>query len=226
MIKTLIFRGLGGDTLHMARMYDTSRLPGEFSLKRLSEIYSNEILKIRSYYFDYYKRKYESEINSENQKKDNKEKNNSEEKLKNLIAYEKFNESDLKKIDMKTLFQSKKILATGEEGKTYVMPEIEELHTNPNYVENWVKYSVLDAEVTYYLRDVLQLLLKSLSTKCLTHVNPVEDKFKDNYDLYLEYWRVFGELLTDMERIGIKVDVEYLKVFWIIFIFILSLFCE
>ena len=189
----------------MARINDTSRLPGEFSLKRLSEIYSNEILKIRSYHLDYYKKKYESEAESGLDK-------NSKEKLQNLLNNEKFNESELKKIDMKTLFQSKKILATGEEGKTYVMPEIAELHTNPNYVENWVKYSVLDAEVTYYLRDVLQLLLKSLSTKCLTHKNPVEDKFKDNCDLYLEYWRVFGELLTDMERIGIKVDVEYLKV--------------
>jgi len=188
----------------MARMYDTSRLPGEFSLKRLSEIYSNEILKIRSYYLDHYKNKLEA--------KDKALEKTDTEKLQKLIEYEKFNEGDLKKIDMKTLFQSKKILATGEEGKTYVMPEIEELHTNMSYVQNWVKYSVIDAEVTYYLRDVLQLLLKSLSTKCLTHKNPVGDKFKNNYDLYLEYWRVFGELLTDMERIGIKVDVEYLKV--------------
>ena len=182
----------------MARMYDTSKLPGEFSLKKLSEIYSNEITKIRSFYLNHYKKKFQKENNNE--------------RLQKLMDYENFNEGDLKKIDMKTLFQSKKILATGEEGKTYVMPEIEDLHTNANYIENWVKYSVLDAEVIYYFRDVLQLLLKSLSTKCLTHKSPVGDKFKNNYDLYLEYWRVFGELLTDMERIGIRVDVEYLKV--------------
>jgi len=180
----------------MARMYDTSRLPGEFSLKKLSEIYINEIMKIKKYYLDFSKKEYSS----------------NEKMLKMLSEYEIFSEGDLKKIDMKTLFQSKKILANGEEGKTYVMPEIEELHTNTSFVENWVKYSVLDAEVTFYLRDVLQLLLKSLSSKCLTHNNPVEDIFKNNYDLYLEYWRVFGELLTDMERIGIKVDVEFLKV--------------
>ena len=180
----------------MARMYDTSKLPGEFSLKKLSEIYHKEIIRIRKFYLDYYKKIYENDENF----------------LKNLIEYEKFNDFEMKKIDMKTLFQSKKILATGGEGKSYTMPEIEELHTNSLYVENWVKYSVLDAEVTYYLRDVFQILLKSLSTHCLNHKNPVGEKFKNNYELYLEYWRVFGELLTEMERIGIKVDVNYLKV--------------
>lgn len=180
----------------MARMYDTSKLPGDFSLKKLSEIYHKEIIKIRQFYLDHYRK-----LNAGNP-----------ELLHKLDEYETFNENELKKIDMKTLFQSKKILASGAEGKSYVMPEIEELHTNNNYVRDWVKYSVLDAEVTYYLRDVFQMLLKSLSTQCQTHKNPVGDKYKNNYELYLEYWRTFGELLTDMERIGIKVDVEYLRV--------------
>jgi len=29
--------------------------------------------------------------------------------------------------------------------------------------------------------------------------------------LYTKYWLPFGELLTDLERTGFKVDVEYLK---------------
>lgn len=29
--------------------------------------------------------------------------------------------------------------------------------------------------------------------------------------LYSKYWLPFGELLTDMERVGIKVDNDYLK---------------
>ena len=33
----------------------------------------------------------------------------------------------------------------------------------------------------------------------------------DNLTLYTKYWLPFGELLTDMERAGIKVDVEYLR---------------
>ena len=33
----------------------------------------------------------------------------------------------------------------------------------------------------------------------------------DLLKLYLKYWLPFGEVLTDMERRGIAVDVEYLK---------------
>jgi len=29
--------------------------------------------------------------------------------------------------------------------------------------------------------------------------------------LYTKYWLPFGELLTDMERVGFKIDIEYLK---------------
>jgi DNA polymerase-1 len=33
----------------------------------------------------------------------------------------------------------------------------------------------------------------------------------DNLTLYMKYWRPFGELLTDMERRGFKIDIEYLQ---------------
>lgn len=33
----------------------------------------------------------------------------------------------------------------------------------------------------------------------------------DNLNLYIKYWKPFGELLTDMERIGFKMDVEHLR---------------
>lgn len=33
----------------------------------------------------------------------------------------------------------------------------------------------------------------------------------DMSGLYSKYWLPFGELLTDMERIGFKIDVGYLK---------------
>lgn len=179
----------------MARMYDTSLMPNQFSLYKLSEIYHDNLIKTRKYYLDYFKK---MNINDPNF-------------IKSLETYEKFNEGMLKKIDMKTFFQFKKTLATGEEGKSYVMPEIEELHTSPKYIADWIKYSVLDAEVTFYLRDSLQLLLKSLSCKTTTHINPVINKMTNNYDLYINYWRPFGELMTDMEKEGIKIDVDYLK---------------
>lgn len=33
----------------------------------------------------------------------------------------------------------------------------------------------------------------------------------DMLELYSKYWLPFGELLTDMERVGIMIDVEYLR---------------
>jgi DNA polymerase-1 len=191
-----MYRGFGGDTLHMARMYDTSKLPNEFSLNKLSEIYHEELLKMRNYYISHFK----------------KVKHNDSEWEEKMKTYEKFNNGQLRKTDMKQLFQYKKILASGEEGKSWSMPTIEDLHTDSKYLKDWIKYSVIDAEVTYYLRDALQILLQSLSTKTITHKNPVGSLFKDNYQLYLNYWRPFGELMTDMEREGIRIDVNYLRV--------------
>ena len=34
---------------------------------------------------------------------------------------------------------------------------------------------------------------------------------EDNLTLYTKYWLPFGELLTDMERVGIAVDKDYLR---------------
>ena len=34
---------------------------------------------------------------------------------------------------------------------------------------------------------------------------------EDNLTLYTKYWLPFGELLTDMERVGIAVDKAYLR---------------
>jgi hypothetical protein len=182
----------------MARMYDTSRLPGEFSLAKLTEIYHDELIKVRKYYLDYF---------SQNKF------HNDPKGLNMLKLYEGYNGSKLKKIDMKTLFSYKKILKSGDEGKSFVMPDLEELHTNQKFIEDWIRYAVIDAEATFYLRDVLQLLLQTLSTKTLTHKNPVHDKCITNYDIYMQYWRPFGELMTDMERSGIYIDLSYLKVY-------------
>jgi DNA polymerase-1 len=182
--------------MHMARLYDTSRLPSEFSLSKLTEIYYEDIMEVRNHYLKYFRKNF---IN---------EKNN----LIKFDVYEKFNDGVLKKIDMKTLFSYKKILKNGEEGKSWVMPDLEELHTSPKFIQEWIKYSVIDAEATYYLRDALQLKLQSLSAETLGHTNPVNSICSNNYHIYLNFWRPFGELLTDMERNGIYIDVNYLKV--------------
>lgn len=177
----------------MARLYDTSRMPNEFSLSKLTEIYHDDIMRIRDYYLKHFKKTFPD-------------------RLAEFEEYEKYNNGALKKIDMKTLFSYKKILKTGGEGKTIIMPDLEELHTSPKYIQDWIKYSVIDAESTYYLRDALQLRLQSLSTETLSHKNPVRKELKNNFDIYMKYWRPFGELMTDMERRGIFIDVNYLKV--------------
>jgi DNA polymerase-1 len=187
--------GFGGDTLHMARLYDTSRMPNEFSLSKLTEIYHDDLLRVRDYYLKHFRKE-------------------TPEKEKFYEDYENYNDKAIKKIDMKTLFSSRKILRNGEIGKSFVMPDLEELHTNPKYINEWIKYSVIDAEATYYLRDAFQLRLQSLSTKTLSHKSPVSNVLKNNFDIYMKYWRPFGELMTDMERVGIYIDTNYLKVFF------------
>lgn len=84
-----------------------------------------------------------------------------------------------------------------------MFPDIEEMHTNPRYIPKWVEYSCFDAEITYFLRETLSKQLCQLKTD--------EENMVDNLTLYTKYWLPFGELLTDMERAGIKVDVEYLR---------------
>lgn len=95
-----------------------------------------------------------------------------------------------------------------------MFPDIEEMHTSNNinsittidskYIRDWVEYSAFDAEITYFLRETLVKKLMTLKAS--------EEDLQNNYDLYVKYWRPFGEALTDMERIGFKVDIDYLKV--------------
>ena len=49
----------------------------------------------------------------------------------------------------------KKILNNGVVGKTYEYPNLITLHTNEEFIKSWIEYSVLDAESTFYLRELL-----------------------------------------------------------------------
>jgi DNA polymerase I len=104
---------------------------------------------------------------------------------------------------MKQLFGYYKMIKNGNVGKVLNYPEIVEMHTNPLYVKDWIEYSSFDAEITFFLRETLRAKLLKLPVD-------VED-LENNYNLYLKYWRPFGEVLTEMERTGFKVDLEYLK---------------
>lgn len=83
------------------------------------------------------------------------------------------------------------------------MPSIIEMHTDAELLPRWVNYATLDAEATFFLREVLvKELLKY----------PIEfENMKNLFDLYCKYWLPFGEILTDIERVGIRVNKEHLQ---------------
>lgn len=88
-------------------------------------------------------------------------------------------------------------------GKILMMPDLELMHCSKDYIGDWVEYACFDAEILFFLRETLSLRLGQIKTK--------EEQMGDNLNLYIKYWRPFGELLTDMERIGFKMDSEHLR---------------
>jgi DNA polymerase-1 len=172
--------------MHLARLYDPSRVPHDYSLASLSDIYGSKIASTKKKIFEFLRKKY----------KDN---------IKRLHCIKKYEltSTKQKKIDIKHTFGFYKTLKDGAQGKTLVFPDIEEMHTSAKYVEKWVEYSVFDAEITYFLREAL--------TYELCNVKIESENMRSMYDLYCKYWLPFGDLLTDMEREGIMIDVDRLK---------------
>jgi len=81
-------KGFGYDTSHMAKLYDISLGFGEYSLSKLSERFSDDMIKLKRRYIEYYK------LND------------------NINSFE-----SLKKISMNKLFSYKKKLKSGEDSK-------------------------------------------------------------------------------------------------------------
>ena len=140
-------RGFGGDTMHMARLQDTSRSKyGEgtgYSLEALT----GALLERR-------------------------------------------------KKPMKEMFGIKRLRKDGTEGLVSDVPPVECMQRDPKHRANWIVYSAYDAEGTWLLREKLQGMLQEM--------NWIGEK--NLYDYYEMYMRAFGEVLTDMERRGIRVD--------------------
>lgn len=82
------------------------------------------------------------------------------------------------------------------------------MHTNPKYIEKWVEYACFDTEITFFLREALAKQLCHLKTD---KEGQGRNGLGNNLELYSKYWLPFGELLTDMEREGIAVDIEHLR---------------
>ena len=87
---------------------------------------------------------------------------------------------------------------------SYEFPNTLTLHTNLEYLKKWIDYSVLDSESTFYLGLALKGLLEKDKIK-------VEEDVPTMWALYQKYWLPFGEILTDIERTGIKIDREHMQ---------------
>lgn len=106
------------------------------------------------------------------------------------------------KMSMTNLFSRRRILQNGMPGATLYMPSLVEIHTSEELLPLWVHYSTRDAESTYYLREVM---VRELQKYRVTF-----EDMSSLFDLYIKYWLPFGECLTDLERVGIRVNRELL----------------
>lgn len=101
-----------------------------------------------------------------------------------------------RKKPMKEIFGVPRLKKDGTPGSLIDIPNVEVMQRDPRFRAKWIVYSCYDAEGTYYLREVLQ--------KKLEEKNWFNGKnLFEYYDMHL---RKFGEVLTDMERRGIRVD--------------------
>ena len=126
-------RGFGADTLHMARLLDSSQGPGSYSLAKLTEQYETDIADTKAQWLHHFK-----------------ERARTESQLDTLETYERFH-GKIKKVNIRQSFGFFKTLRNGNIGKVIQYPDLEEQHTNPIYIEDWVEYACFDAEITYFL---------------------------------------------------------------------------
>jgi DNA polymerase-1 len=142
-------KGFGGDTMHMARLQDTSRSKnggGGYSLEALTA----ELLEMR-------------------------------------------------KRPMKEIFGVPRTRKDGTPGSLVDVPPIDVLQRDPRFRKNFITYSCYDAVGTWKLHEKLKAMLEAMQW------------VSDTTNMYHYYWdnmREFGEVLTDMERRGIRVDAK------------------
>lgn len=105
-----------------------------------------------------------------------------------------------RKKPMKEIFGVPRLRKDGTPGSLVDMPPVEVLQRDPRFRRAWIMYSAYDAEGTWLIRQKLEERLKE---------KPWIDGC-NMFDYYWDFLREFGEVLTDMERRGIRVDTDYL----------------
>jgi DNA polymerase-1 len=103
-----------------------------------------------------------------------------------------------RKVPMKERFSKPKLKKDGTPGKDRFLPGVDEIQLGAETRAAWIDYSTYDAEATWHLRE-------NLAEK-LTQMPWAQDR--SMLQFYEQYIVPFAMLLTDMERAGIRVDVE------------------
>lgn len=159
-------RGFHGDTMHMARLWDSSRQGKGYSLESLTG-----------------------------------DKDLMEDYIKDLRH----------KTGMKSLFGRKNQKKDGTDGKLTVLDPVEVLQLCPERRCKWISYSAYDAKATWQLSQALQAKLKIMKCEMDPALQPLEmGRCRNMWEMYKDFWRPFGELLTDMEKEGMMVNREHL----------------
>ncbi len=174
--------------MHMARLYDSSMGFKGYSLANLTVSFEKKILETKKNVISFLEKILDK----------------SDPRYKTLQMYKTHYLNTNYKKSMFKLFGRRKVLRSGKEGKIVEITPIVDLHTKEDCVNEWVQYACLDAEITFFLRETFVILLKELPTEF--------EGLNNMLDVYEKYWLPFGEMLTDMERIGIKVHKDHLKV--------------
>ncbi|MEW5306424.1 MAG: hypothetical protein WDW36_008889 [Sanguina aurantia] len=132
-------KGFAGDTMHMARLNDSSR--------RLTKNYGLASLTGDPDVMNFYDPSYAKQTRS----RGGRQRQPSEE---NVIQ---------PKVPMKELFGSFKVRSDGGNGKLRIMPEIHELHVNKTFRYSWIHYAALDARATWQLCTALRNALRKVT---------------------------------------------------------------
>lgn len=115
-----------------------------------------------------------------------------------------------RKTGMKDRFGFRQKLKSGLESKSLSLPCTLDLQRGEQRLE-WIDYATLDAELTYRLCHLLKNMLECTKIEGSNSPKGLTDRFDNLYEVYRSVMVPFGELLTDMERTGFKVDVNLLQ---------------
>ena len=95
-----------------------------------------------------------------------------------------------------------------------VLPDVVSLQVSPETRHRWIDYSSLDAQATWLLRESLEYKLRNMPVEACRYLT-ANKHFKTcstMWEFYVQNWLPFGEILVDMERNGMLVDKEKLRV--------------